>query len=208
AGVLGLLMVTTAVSATIGIGVTQLFGLPADGIVQGARELERGAVMEARLTEVSSLDLPSLLLSFIPTNIFADLAGAHSTSVMSVVIFAALLGMAALALRREAPEVGERVLAGIETLQRLVMRLVRMVIRLTPYGVLALMARVVATSDVSDVITLGGFVVASYVGLAAILLMHALILTFTGVSPVRFYQKIWPVLTFAFTSRSSAATIP
>jgi hypothetical protein len=29
-----------------------------------------------------------------------------------------------------------------------------------------------------------------------------------GVSPARFYQKIWPVLTFAFTSRSSAATIP
>ena len=29
-----------------------------------------------------------------------------------------------------------------------------------------------------------------------------------GLSPVRFYQKIWPVLTFAFTSRSSAAAIP
>ncbi len=208
AGVLGLLMVTTAASAMIGIGVAQLFGLTADGIVQGARELERGAVMEARLTEVSALNLPALLLSFIPTNIFADLAGTRSTSVIGVVIFAAMLGMATLALRREMPEVGERVLAGIETLQHLVMRLVRMVIRLTPYGVLALMTRVVATSNVSDVINLGSFVVASYVGLAAILLMHALILTVTGLSPVRFYQKIWPVLTFAFTSRSSAAAIP
>jgi L-cystine uptake protein TcyP (sodium:dicarboxylate symporter family) len=208
AGVLGLLLVTTAVSAMIGIGVTQLFGLTADGIVQGARELERGAMMESRLKEVASLSLPSLLLSFIPTNIFADLSGTRSTSVIGVVIFAALLGMATLALRRETPEVGERVLAGIETLQRLVMRLVRMVIRLTPYGVLALMTRVVATSNVNDVINLGGFVVASYIGLAAILLVHALILTLTGISPVRFYQKIWPVLTFAFTSRSSAATIP
>jgi L-cystine uptake protein TcyP (sodium:dicarboxylate symporter family) len=208
AGVLGLLLVTTAVSAMIGIGVTQLFGLSADGIVQGARELERGAMMEKRLGEVTSLTLPSLLLSFIPTNIFADLSGTRSTSVIGVVIFAALLGMATLALRRETPEVGERVLAGIETLQRLVMRLVRMVIRLTPYGVLALMTRVVATSNVNDVINLGSFVVASYIGLAAILLVHALILTLSGISPVRFYQKIWPVLTFAFTSRSSAATIP
>ena len=30
----------------------------------------------------------------------------------------------------------------------------------------------------------------------------------TGISPVRFYQKIWPLLTFAFTSRSSGAAIP
>jgi L-cystine uptake protein TcyP (sodium:dicarboxylate symporter family) len=90
----------------------------------------------------------------------------------------------------------------------LILRLVRMVIRLTPFGVLALMTRVVATSNVDDVINLGGFVVASYCGLTVILLMHAGILASSGVSPVRFYKKIWPVLTFAFTSRSSAAAIP
>jgi L-cystine uptake protein TcyP (sodium:dicarboxylate symporter family) len=90
----------------------------------------------------------------------------------------------------------------------LILRLVRIVIRLTPYGVLALMTRVVATSNVDDVINLGGFVVASYIGMAVILAVHATILTMTGLSPVRFYQKVWPVLTFAFTSRSSAAAIP
>ena len=143
-----------------------------------------------------------------PTNIFADLAGTRSTSVIGVVVFAVMLGLAALALRKDNPELGERVLKGIETFQALVLRLVRMVIRLTPYGVLALMTRVVATSNVNDVINLGAFVVASYVGMGIILLMHAAILAATGISPVRFYQKIWPVLTFAFTSRSSGAAIP
>ena len=38
--------------------------------------------------------------------------------------------------------------------------------------------------------------------------MHAAILTASGISPLRFYQRIWPVLAFAFTSRSSAAAIP
>lgn len=208
AGVLGLLMITTAVSAMIGIGVTQLFGLTADTLVQGARELERGAVMESRVGEAAALSFPALLLSFIPTNIVSDLAGTRSTSVISVVIFAAMLGLAVLALRRENPEVGARVAAGVETLQHLIMRLVRMVIRLTPYGVLALMVRVVATSNLTDVINLGGFVVASYLGLAIILLMHALLLGAAGLSPARFYRKVWPVLTFAFTSRSSAAAIP
>jgi L-cystine uptake protein TcyP (sodium:dicarboxylate symporter family) len=208
AGVLALLMLTTAVSALIGVFMTTTFGLRADAIVQGARELERGNALQARIGETANLTIPSLLQSFIPTNIFADLAGTRSMSVIGVVVFAALLGMAVLALRREKPDVGERILAGIDTLQHLVMRLVRIVIRLTPYGVLALMTRIVATSNMNDVFNLGRFVVASYLGMGIILLMHALMLTMAGLSPWRFYQKIWPVLTFAFTSRSSAAAIP
>ena len=199
-GVLGLLMVTTAVSALIGVGMATVFGLRADGLVQGARELQRGTALEAQVGEAARLNIPSLLQQFIPTNIFADLAGTRSMSVIGVVVFAALLGMAVLSIRRDKPELGDRILQGIDTLQQLVLRLVRIVIRLTPYGVLALMTRVVATSNVNDVINLGGFVIASYVGLAIILAMHATILTVTGISPVRFYQKIWPVLTFAFTS--------
>jgi uncharacterized protein len=51
-------------------------------------------------------------------------------------------------------------------------------------------------------------VVASYLGMGLILMVHVIILALSGVSPARFYQRIWPVLTFAFTSRSSAAAIP
>jgi L-cystine uptake protein TcyP (sodium:dicarboxylate symporter family) len=61
---------------------------------------------------------------------------------------------------------------------------------------------------VNDVINLGTFVVASYIGMGVILILHAALLVLAGLSPARFYQKIWPVLTFAFTSRSSAAAIP
>lgn len=207
-GVLGVLMLTTAVAAVIGVGVTRLFGLSADGLVRGARELERGESLVARTGEVADLSVPSLLQSFIPTNPFAELTGANPTSIISVVVFASLLGIAALALRREDPELGQRVVDGIEALQGLVMRLVRMVIRLTPYGVLALMIRVVANSNMADILNLAGFVVASYLGLALILAMHAGLLTLTGLNPVRHFRKIWPVLTFAFSSRSSAAAIP
>lgn len=207
-GVIGLLLLTTAISAGIGVGITNLFGLRAEGLVQGARELERGTFLEGRVTEAARLDLPSLLQQMVPTNVFADLAGTRSTSVMGVVVFAAMLGFAALALKREKPEVGEHLQTGIDTLQQLVLRLVRMVLRLTPYGVLALMTRVVATSNVNDIYNLGGFVVASYLGMGVILLMHAAILSGNGLNPIRFYQKVLPVLTFAFTSRSSAAAIP
>ncbi|HET7233560.1 MAG TPA: L-cystine transporter, partial [Longimicrobium sp.] len=207
-GVLGTLMLTTALSAVIGIGVARLFGLTADGLVHGARELQQGAAIQAKSAEVANLDVPQLLLSFIPTNPFADLAGTRPTSIIGVVIFATLLGLASLGLRRSDPETGGRVVAAIEAVQKLVLRLVRMVIRLTPYGVLALMVKVVATSNPGDILALIRFVAASYLGLALILLVHAALLALTGVNPLRYYARVWPVLTFAFSSRSSAATIP
>jgi L-cystine uptake protein TcyP (sodium:dicarboxylate symporter family) len=208
AGVLGVLMLTTAVSAAIGIGVARVFGLSADGLVRGARELEQGASIEARAGELAGLDLPQLLLSLMPTNPFADLAGSRPTSILGVVIFAALLGIAALGLRRDSPEAGARVIGAMDDVRKLVMRLVRMVIRLTPYGVLALMTKVVATSNPDDILKLVRFVAASYVGLALILGAHAALLALAGINPVRHFREIWPVLTFAFSSRSSAATIP
>jgi uncharacterized protein len=207
-GVLGVLLFTTAISALIGVGVTQLFGLNADGMVQGARELERGMALEQRTGEVAGLSIPALLLSFIPTNPFAELSGTRPTSVIGVVILASLLGMAALGLRRESPEVGNRVIEGIELLQALVLRWVRMILRLTPVGVLALMIRVVATSNLQDILNLLGFVAASYVGLALILAVHSGMIALAGLSPAKYFKAAWPALTFAFSSRSSAATIP
>ena len=99
-------------------------------------------------------------------------------------------------------------LNAIDTLQAWVMRLVRLVMKLTPYGVLALMTKVVATSNLQDILKLGSFVVVSYIGLALMFVIHGVILSVSGVNPLRFFRKVWPVLTFAFTSRSSAASIP
>ncbi|MFO6484605.1 cation:dicarboxylate symporter family transporter [Escherichia coli] len=38
--------------------------------------------------------------------------------------------------------------------------------------------------------------------------VHGILLGINGVSPLKYFRKVWPVLTFAFTSRSSAASIP
>lgn len=207
AGVLGILLVTTAISAGIGVAVTRLFGLSAEGLVQGEREVARGERLVGQVGEISNLNVPNLLLDFIPTNIFSALAGGAS-SIIGVVVFAVLLGLAAVSLRRERPEVGNRIADGIDLVRELVMRLVRIIVRLTPYGVLALITRVVATSNGADILNLIGFVFASYLGLAAILLVHGGLLALAGLSPIRYFRKVWPALSFAFASRSSAATIP
>lgn len=206
---LGTLLLTTLIAALVGVLVTNLFGLTAEGLVQGVKESARlDAIETSYLGRVSELGVPQLLLSFIPKNPFADLTGANPTSIISVVIFAALLGVAALQLHRDDASRGEKVLAAIDTLQAWVMKLVRLIMTLTPYGVMALMTKVVASSNPEEIVKLGSFVLASYLGLGLMFLVHGLLLALVGVNPITFLRKVAPVLSFAFSSRSSAATIP
>lgn len=206
---IGVLLFTTAMAALIGTLLTSLFGLTANGLIQGEAETARFNAIQANYVgKVADLNVPQLLLSFIPKNPFADLTGANPTSIISVVIFAVFLGMAALKLLKDDAAKGERVLRAIDILQSWVMKLVRIVMMLTPYGVLALMTKVVASSNIQEIIKLGGFVLVSYLALALMFGVHGLLLGIFGINPGKYFQKIWPVLTFAFTSRSSAASIP
>lgn len=206
---IGTLLVTTFIAALVAVFVTRLFGLTADGLVQGAAETARlSALQSDYVGKVTDLSVPQFILSFIPTNPFADLTGAKPTAIISVVIFAAFLGVAALKLLKDDEVKGKYVLTAIDTAQLWVMKLVRLVMTLTPYGVFALMTKVVASSNMADILKLGGFLAASYVGIAIMFIVHAIILAGSGINPIRFFKKVWPVITFAFTSRSSAASIP
>lgn len=205
---IGVLLFTTAISALIGIGVTHVFGLTAEGLTEGARETARIAVLESRAGRVADLTIPQMLVSFIPTNPFADMTGNRSTSIIAVVIFSVLIGIAARKVMVEKEELAQPITTFVEVAQSTVMRLVKMIMALTPYGIAALMAKVVATSSAGDILNLLGFIVASYVAIALMFLVHGFLVSLVGMSPTEYFKKIWPVLTFAFTSRSSAATIP
>ena len=206
--VVGILVGTTAVAALVGIFVSNFFGLSADAITQGARELERAASLTSRYENVANLGLADMLVRFIPSNIFSDLTGARPTSIIAVVIFGILFGLAALRVAKEDPARGEKLREAVLTLQAIIMRLVQMIMALTPYGILALMTRVVAGSNAQDLWNLVEFVGASYVAIAIMFAIHGILLRLAGVNVRSYFKTVWPVLTFAFTSRSSAATIP
>ncbi len=208
ASVIGLLVVTTMIAALLGVFVTGLFGLSAAGITGGDREAVRATEIVTRQETLRELDLAEVIISFVPTNIFADLAGTRDTSIIAVVIFGMLFGLAALLVCREKPEHADRIRNGTETLLAIVMRLVRIIMTLTPYGILALMTFVVASSSGRDILNLIGFVAASYVAIVLMFGVHGLLLALAGTEPLGYFRKIWPVLTFAFATRSSAAAIP
>jgi len=206
--VVGILVLTTMIAALIGILMASIFGLNAGELASGARELARAEVLETRRGSVADLSMAQLLVSFVPRNIFSDLTDARATSIIAVVLFGLLFGIAALLVSEENNTHGDRIRAFVDTTQTVVMKLVNIVMNLTPYGVLALMTRVIATSDGSAIVTLITFVVASYIAIAIMFGVHAMIIGLLGANVRSYFQKVWPVLTFAFVTRSSAATIP
>lgn len=206
--ILGLLVGTTAIAAIIGIAATLLFGLDASEIVQGEAEVARGASIEERSAEVADRALPDQLIDLLPANPFLDLTGARPTSTIGVVIFAAFLGFAYLTLTRKDEKNAATVKKGIDAVYSLIMGVVKIVLRLTPYGILAIIARTVATSDFAAIYSLGKFVLASYVALLVMFGIHLIIISLSGLNPITYVKKVGEVLIFAFSSRSSAGALP
>ncbi|MCG7346351.1 L-cystine transporter [Sporosarcina sp. ACRSL] len=206
--ILGILVGTTAIAAIIGISATLLFNLDASEIVQGEAEIERGASIEERSAGIEDRTLPDQILDLLPANPFLDFTGARPTSTIGVVIFAAFLGFSYLALTRRDEKNAELVKKGIDAIYSLVMGVVRIVLRLTPYGILAIIARTVATSDFGAIYSLGKFVLASYVALLVMFVIHLAIVSISGLNPITYVKKTAEALLFAFSSRSSAGALP
>ena len=206
--VVAILVFTTMISAVVGIVMASATGLDATEFNLGEREAARAELLESRQDSVADLSIPQLLTSMVSTNIFRDLSQDRSISIIAVVIFGLLFGISALLVGQEDKAHGERIRGFIETTQAVVMRLVKIVMSLTPYGVLALMTRVMSTSDVDAIVTLISFVIASYIAIAIMFAIHAFMIGLLGANLKSYFQKVWPVLTFAFVTRSSAATIP
>lgn len=148
------------------------------------------------------------MLNSLPGNPFLDFTGARPTSTIAVVIFAAFLGVAFLGVKHKQPEQAETFKKLVDAVYAIVMRVVTLILRLTPYGVLAIMTKTIATSDLDSILKLGMFVIASYAALITMFIIHLPPLTFSGLNPVIYLKKAVPVLVFAFTSRSSAGALP
>ena len=206
--VIGILIGTTMIAAVIGIASALLFDLSADQIEAGQAESERAQAIEERYASIENQSTPQRILNFIPNNIFLDMTGERPTSVIGVVIFSLITGVAVLGVRRKQPELAELFVKGVNAVYTVVMRIVTLILRLTPYGVLALMTNMVANTNYAGVLELGKFVLASYVALIAMFIIHLLLIGGFGLNPLTYVKKAFPALAFAFTSRSSAGTIP
>ena len=205
---IGILLVTTVIAAAIGILMAKVFGLTAVGLTASTAEVARGEYLQGNLAAAKEISLPSMILSFIPANPFLDMTGARKTSTIAVVVFSIFVGVSATGIAGKKPEVFQSFSDFVHVAHVIVMRMVTLVLRLTPFGVFALMAKVVSSSSLQDILGLANFVAASYCALALMFCVHLALVAGSGLNPLRYAKKIFPVLAFAFTSRTSAGAIP
>lgn len=202
------LLGTTAVAALLGILTVFVFNLDGAELAQGQAETDRIEQITETSAQVEELSLPEQITNFIPTNVFADLADSRDTSTIAVVIFSAFVGIAYLGIARKDPENAGTFKKIMDSLYSIVLRIVTLVLRLSPYGIFALMIKVLATSNFAALVDLGLFVIASYAAIIVMFILHMLILTGFKVNPIKYLKKTFPVLSFAFTARSSAGALP
>ncbi|SFJ87646.1 hypothetical protein SAMN05421852_12922 [Thermoflavimicrobium dichotomicum] len=206
--IISILVGTTAIAASIGIAAALGFDLKAVQIEQGNAEISRAKAIEEKFNEIKDQTYPQKILELIPENPFLDFTGARPTSTIAVVIFATIIGIAYLGVKRKNPEQADLFAKIVESFYAVVMRMVTLILRLTPYGVFAIMTKAVATTDIDSVLKLGKFVIASYVALLVMFIIHLILLAISGLNPLTYVKKAMPALSFAFTSRSSAGTLP
>ncbi|XOQ44033.1 MAG: Cation:dicarboxylase symporter family transporter [Clostridium sp.] len=192
--ILSILLGTTGIAALIGYGTALVFRLDAGNLISGVTKADRAPT-----------DIPTSILNFIPSNLFEALSG---NSAIPVVLIAVLIGISILTIRKNNSTLGEKFIRGVAGANELVMTITDYIIGFTPYGVLALIAKIASTKDYQSVLILLLFVVALYVAIFIMFAVHLLILAALNVNPVKYLRKVLPTLLFAFTSRSSAATLP
>ena len=194
---MGMLLGTTAIAGIVGIIFGNIFSVG------------KGIVFEGGENFVPK-EIPSFMEVFndmLPTNPIKSMAEGQ---IIPVIIFALFIAFAIIMEEKKNKEKVAPFKAFINSFSTILMRITRIVLRLTPFGVFGLMTAVGAKNGVSTLMPLLTFVVAIYLALAfQILIVHSLfILIFKRRSPIKFFKGIWPAQVVAFTTQSSFGTLP
>lgn len=141
-------------------------------------------------------------------NIFPDnlLKPMVDTNMLPVIVIAIFFGAGVLA----AGEKGKMIADIVESMDEVVMKVLMMIIKLTPIGVFCLMADVVAVNGAKVVGSLALVVGVAYIGyILHLVIVYSLSVKFlAGMSPVKFFKGMAAAMLTAFTTTSSNATLP
>ena len=152
-----------------------------------------------------NVDLLDSVIKWIPDNVpkaFAD------GNIIQVIVFAMFAGITAALLAKTEP--GQRMIELFTAGDKLMSRMVGIVMNVAPYGVFALMANVTGTVGTIALKGIGKMLLTQYIAYATVLLIfYPIILKLmAGVNPINHYRNIFPAMVMAFSTQSSSATIP
>lgn len=187
-------LVTTAVAVIVGLIAANLFPV---GI---GMDLVAPAVEEQ---ETADLNLTDTLLNLVPTNPVAALAEGN---MLQIIVTALILGGGILITG----EKGRTLFEVMESLADIMYAITGAVMKFAPIAVFALIAPVVAQYGPKVLLDLFGVIALVYGAclVHAVVVYSASVAAFGKISPLRFFCECAPAALFAFSSASSAATLP
>lgn len=185
-------MATTAIAVVIGIVFATLF--------KGFFPLLQTAGLKY---EAKSANFMEVIVAMFPKNILEPLLKAD---MLPLILMALLIGVGILL----SGEDGKRVGKGVKSIYTVVMKMMEIIIRLTPIGVFCLMSNVIAINGATIVSSLGIVLGVAYLGyFTHIVIVYGLsVHLFAKISLMKFLRGMMPAMTTAFTTSSSNATLP
>lgn len=149
-------------------------------------------------------DFVQVVRDMVPANIVD--AAAH-TQMLGLIVFSLLFGFALTRI----PEPGRKVVHDFwNGVQEVMIQITHWLMALAPIGVFALVAAVVAKSGLALLLPMLGFFLTVALGLMihAFVTLPLILWLTTRLSPYRFIQAVWPAMLMAFSTSSSAGTLP
>ena len=186
---------TTAMAAIIAVIVAKIFNL-------GSSSIQAVSTSE-ELREITSL--PDTIRGLLPSNPVKAMADGNT---VAVVIFASFLGLAIRRLSKKYLDIIKPFMDFVEAFYKIIVSVAITVIKLMPYAVVPLMASTIASRGVKSLLDVVDFILALYISVAIMFVVHLVIITLSGMNPLTYIKNASKALILAFTSRSSLGTLP
>jgi len=206
---IGIYIGTTVVAIVIGLSIVNIIkpgeGMPQDTIEKIKETYQGNAdVMIGKAKATQDAGPLQALVDIFPSNIFQSFS---EPAMLQVIFFALFVGICLLLI----PEKKAKPLIDFfDSLNEVVMKMVDLIMLFAPYAVFALMANVIiAFDDTSILVKLLGYAFCVVLGLSLMIGFYLILIkTVTKKSPLWFLKQFSPAQLLAFSTSSSAATLP
>ena len=203
-------ILTTVLAVSIGLGLVNILK-PGNAISEETRmELlssykdDASKRIDMAIAQEESGPLQALI-DIVPDNIFY--AASYNTSMLQVIFFAILFGIGLILIPKKSSKPVKKFFDGFNDV---ILKIIDLIMATAPYGVFALLAALVVESPSVDLFSaLALYAITILIGLLCMLGVYAAIVwIFTRKSPSFFFKGIAPAQLLAFSTSSSAATLP
>ncbi len=207
---IGIYLITTIIAVSIGLIIVNTIR-PGNSISESTRmdliaayETDAGEKQAVAKKQKESGPLQALV-DIVPDNIFK--ATTENVNMLQVIFFVLFFGVGLILIP---PKKAKPVKDFFDGFNEVILKLIDLIMLLAPFGVFALLATLIVESPSLDIfLALGLYTFTLVAGLTSMIIIYTLLVKiYVKIKPSKFIRGISPAQLLAFSTSSSAATLP